>query len=149
VLRYSHVVAPGGNDIRRHSRQQASLAPPCSILRSFRSIFTLLKKLLVSLLGLFGAPAVIRPPAIIRRTHNDSAPGLYPITPFVTPLGHCYLYYLVCSNYLDGMTIPWKFVYCLVDILLTAYLTSHYMNIIVWTCQAVVQRERVAFCHYL
>jgi len=49
--------------------QEASLAPPCSSLRSFGSKYTALEKVLVTLLGLSDAPAVIR------RHYSDSAPG--------------------------------------------------------------------------
>jgi len=37
------------------------MAPPCSNLRSFRSKCTILKKLLVTLLGLFGALGIVPP----------------------------------------------------------------------------------------
>jgi len=64
----------GRNEVRRSPRQEASVAPPCSNLRSFGSKFTVLKKVLVKLLGLFGDPTDIwRPlqwfsaPIMIRR----------------------------------------------------------------------------------
>jgi len=46
------------NEVRWHPGQNASLPPPCSGLRSFGSKCSL--EVLVILLGLFGAPAVIR-----------------------------------------------------------------------------------------
>jgi len=84
----------GDNEVRWRPGQEASLALPCSNLSSFGSKFTVLKKVLVTLLGHFGAPAVIRCP------HSDKVPGkLCPIAPLVTPLGtslskttvHCYI----------------------------------------------------------
>jgi len=45
----------GRNEVRWRPGQEASLAPPCSKLRSFGSKFTVLQKVLVTLLGLFGA----------------------------------------------------------------------------------------------
>jgi len=53
----------GRNEVRWRPGQEASLAPPCSKLRSFGSKCTVLMKVLVTLLGLFGAPPI------------DSAPG--------------------------------------------------------------------------
>jgi len=52
----------GRNGVRWRPGQEASLAPPCSNLRSFGSKYTVLKEVFVTLLGLFGAPAVIRRP---------------------------------------------------------------------------------------
>jgi len=49
----------GRNEVRCRPGKEASLASSCSNLRSFRSKFTVLKKVLVTLLGLFGAPIVI------------------------------------------------------------------------------------------
>jgi len=48
----------GRNEVRWRPGQEASLAPPCSKLRSFGSKYTILKKVLATLLllGLFGAP---------------------------------------------------------------------------------------------
>jgi len=61
----------GRNEVGRHPGQEASLAPPCSNLRSFGRKFTVLKKILVTLLGLFGAPRWhFPPPAVIRRPHG-------------------------------------------------------------------------------
>jgi len=66
----------GRNEIRWRPGQEASLAPPCSNLRSFGSTFTVLKKVLVTLLGLFGVPAFIRrPPAVFQSPQSDSVPG--------------------------------------------------------------------------
>ena len=45
---------PGRNEVRRRLGQEASLASPCSKLSSFGSKFTVLKKVLVTLLGFFG-----------------------------------------------------------------------------------------------
>ena len=65
----------GCNEVRWRPGHEASLAPPCSTLRSFGSKCTVLKKVLMTLLGLFGAP------------RSDSAPGeLFPLAPLVTPL---------------------------------------------------------------
>jgi len=65
----------GRNEFRWRSGQEASLAPPCPNLRSFGPKYTLLKKVLAKLLGLFGAPG------------SDSAPGeSCPLAPVVTPL---------------------------------------------------------------
>jgi len=46
----------GRNEVGWRPGQEASLAPPCSKLRSLGSKFTVLKKVLVTLLGLFGPP---------------------------------------------------------------------------------------------
>jgi len=59
----------GCNEIRWRPGQEASLVPPCSNLRSFGSKCTAMKKVLMTLLGLFDDPAVNR------RTHSDLAPG--------------------------------------------------------------------------
>ena len=53
----------GHNEVRWRPRQETSLAPSCSNLRSFESKCTVLKKVLVTLLGLFSAP------------RSDSTPG--------------------------------------------------------------------------
>ena len=50
------------NEVRWRPGQEASLASPCSYLRSFGSKFAVLKKLIVTLLGLFGAPRSQRRP---------------------------------------------------------------------------------------
>jgi len=54
--------AQGRIKVRWRPGKEASLAPPCSNLRSFGSKCTVLKKVLVTLLRLFGAPAVIHRP---------------------------------------------------------------------------------------
>jgi len=53
----------GRNEAKWRLGQEASLAPPCSNLRSFGSKCSVLKKVLVTLLGLFGTLC------------SDSAPG--------------------------------------------------------------------------
>jgi len=66
----------GCNEVRLRPGQGARLAPPCSNVKSFGRKFTVLKKVIVKLLGIFGAPADIwRSPAVIRRPHNDPATG--------------------------------------------------------------------------
>jgi len=52
----------GRNEMRWRPGQEASLTPPCSNLRSFGTKCTVLKKVLVTLLGLFGVPIGIRRP---------------------------------------------------------------------------------------
>jgi len=52
----------GRNEVRWRPGQEASLLPPFSNLRSLGSKCIVLKKILVKLLGLFGAPIVIRRP---------------------------------------------------------------------------------------
>jgi len=64
----------GRNEARRRPGQEASLALPYSTLMSFGSKCTLLKKVLVTLLSLFGASIVIW------------RPGIAPPYPLVTPL---------------------------------------------------------------
>jgi len=49
----------GRNEARQHPGQEASLAPPCSNLRSFGSKCTVLKKVLGTLLGRFGAQETV------------------------------------------------------------------------------------------
>ena len=46
------------NEVRWRLEQEASLAPPCSNLRSFGSKYTLLNKVLATFLGLLAPPAV-------------------------------------------------------------------------------------------
>jgi len=66
----------GRNEARWRPGQEASLAPPCSNLRFFGSKCTVLKKVLVTILGRFGDP------------RNHSAPGeLFSPCPLVTPWG--------------------------------------------------------------
>jgi len=74
------VLAPPG--------QETSFAPPCSNLKLLGGKFTVLKKVRVTLLGLFGAPAVIR------RLGNCS-----PLALLVTPLA------AVVSNVRDGSIV--------------------------------------------
>ena len=52
----------GHNEVRWRPGQEASLAAPCSNLRSFGSQCTALKKVLATLSGLFGTPILIRHP---------------------------------------------------------------------------------------
>jgi len=58
----------GRNEVRCHPGQEASLAPPCSNLRSFGSKPTVLKKYLWHRLD------ISAPPAVIRRPHIGLAP---------------------------------------------------------------------------
>jgi len=86
--------------------QEASLAPPCSNLRSFGSKFTVLKNVQVAILGLFGATrSHLAPPAMIRRPRSDSAPGeLCPLAPLVTPLvGSFHTRNVMCSQTLQDV----------------------------------------------
>ena len=64
----------GHNVARWRLGQEASLASPCSNLMSFGSKRTLLKKVRVKLLGLFGAPIVIQRPG----NCSPLAPSLRP-----------------------------------------------------------------------
>jgi len=50
----------GRNETRWRPGQEASLVPLCSNLRSFWNKYTVLKKVLVTLFGIFGAPLVIQ-----------------------------------------------------------------------------------------
>jgi len=59
----------GCKEVRWRPGQEVSLAPPCSNLRSYGTNCTVVKKVLATLLRLFGALTVIR------RPHSDSAPG--------------------------------------------------------------------------
>jgi len=78
----------GRNEVRWRPGQEASSAPPFSNLRSLGSKCTVLKKALVTLLGIFGAPADFGVPSIdAAPPHSDSAPGeSCPLAPIVTPL---------------------------------------------------------------
>jgi len=49
------------NEVRWRPGQEASLAPPCSNLKSFGSKYTVLKKVLVTLMGLLGARGIVPP----------------------------------------------------------------------------------------
>jgi len=64
----------GCNEVRWRPGQEAGSVPPCSNLRSFGSKCTVLKKVVVTLFGLFGAP----PPQWFGAPGNCS--------PLVTPL---------------------------------------------------------------
>ena len=66
--RNPRLVARGVNEVRR--RQDASLAPRISNLRSFGSIYITLNKVLLTLLGLLATLAVIQRPRVIRRPRN-------------------------------------------------------------------------------
>jgi len=66
----------GCNEVRLRPGQKASLAPPCSNVKSFGRKFIVLKKVIVKLLGIFGGPSRhLASPAVIRRPNNDPAPG--------------------------------------------------------------------------
>ena len=64
----------GYNEVGWRAGQEESMAPLCSNLRSFRSKCTVLKKVLVTLLGLFRVPW---------RPHSDSAS--WEFTPHLPP----------------------------------------------------------------
>ena len=72
-------VQHGCNEIRWRPEQETSLAPLCSSLRFFGSKCTVLKTVLVTLLGLFGARGIV--------------PSLPPV---VTPW--CSVMLLLCSR---------------------------------------------------
>jgi len=72
----------GRNEIRRRPGQEASLVSPCSNLRFFRSKCIVLKKVFVTLLGLFRRPSVIRRPG-----------NCAPLAPLVTPVRSVVLVY--------------------------------------------------------
>jgi len=57
VFNSDTVFDSGCNDVRWRPGQEASLAPPYSNFRSLERKCTVLKKVLVTLLGLFGAPS--------------------------------------------------------------------------------------------
>ena len=73
----------GRNIVRWRRGEEASLAPPCSNVRSFGSKCTVLKKILVTFLGLFGVPRSHR------RPHGDPEPGVLrpPWAPRYVPAG--------------------------------------------------------------
>jgi len=78
----------GRNVVRWRPGQEASLAPSCSQLRSFGSQCTVLKKVLVTLLGFLGVPSSYSPPPqwfgapiMIQRRGNCA-----PLAPLVTLL---------------------------------------------------------------
>jgi len=61
VCRLVCLLRPGRNEARWRPGQEASLAPPYSNLRSFGSKRTVLKKVLLIMLGLFGARGIMPP----------------------------------------------------------------------------------------
>jgi len=70
----------GRNEVRLQPEQEASLAPQCSNLRSFGSKCTALKKVPMTMLGLFGDPQSFDAP------HDDFAPEkCAPLALLVTP----------------------------------------------------------------
>ena len=73
----------GRNEVRCRPRQEASLALQYLNLSSFESKFSVLKKVLVTFLGL------VCTPQSFRRPHSDFAPGelFPPCTALVTHLG--------------------------------------------------------------
>jgi len=71
----------GRYEVRWRPGHEASLAPPCSNLRSFGSKCIVLKKVLVTLLGLSAPLAVIQSPC------SDSAPR--ELCPLCTPRYAC------------------------------------------------------------
>ena len=70
LMLQSCTTAQGRNEVRWRPGQEASLAPPCSNLSSFESKFIALKKVLVTFVGLFGAPAMIWRPVLTRHPGN-------------------------------------------------------------------------------
>ena len=72
---FTNHTTQGRNKVRWRQEKEASVALPCSSLRSFGSKCTVLKKVLVKLLGLFGA---LRSDLVPRK--------LFPLTPLTTPL---------------------------------------------------------------
>jgi len=75
ALLFNMLWQQGRNEVRWRPGQEAGSVPPCSNLRSFGSKCTVLKKVVVTLLGLFGA------------TRSDTTPGnCAPLPPLVTPL---------------------------------------------------------------
>jgi len=78
-------LAQGRNEVMWRPGQEANLAPAYSNLSSFGSKFTVLKKVLVTFWGLFGALAVIRRPILTRHPENCA-----PLAPLATPQGWHY-----------------------------------------------------------
>jgi len=96
----------GRNEVSWRPGQEASLVPPYSNLRSFRSKCTVLKKVIVILLGLFGVPSNhSSPPAVIWRPGNCS-----PLAPLVTPLlvNHEIPYDTAMKSYLRPRCLPFE-----------------------------------------
>jgi len=67
--KYVFCCRQGRSEVKWRPGQKANLALPRSNLNSIESIFPVLKEVFVTLLVLFGAPA------LIRRPHSDLAPG--------------------------------------------------------------------------
>jgi len=80
--------AYGCNEVRRRPGQDASLAPPCSNLRSFGSKCTVLKKALVTFSG---PPAVIQHPRVIRRSGNFAPTRYAPVADAFLTLLNCFV----------------------------------------------------------
>ena len=70
-----------GNEVRQRPGQEASLAPPCSNLISLGSKCTALKKVLVTLFGLFGARSHSALPIVIQGPGN-CAPLVTTLRPY-------------------------------------------------------------------
>jgi len=75
--KYPKYSGQGRNEVRWSPGQEATSAPPCSKLRSFGSQCTVVKKVLLTLLGIFRTPRSGSAP------HSDSAPWL--LCPFAPP----------------------------------------------------------------
>jgi len=73
----------GRNEVRWRPDQEASLAPPCSDLRSLGSKWTLLKKELVTLLVFFGAPRSHSAPPLVNWRPRNCAPFPTLVTPLL------------------------------------------------------------------
>ena len=63
----------------------------------------------------------------------------------IKPFGHCHPWYLVCSNHLNAMSIPWKICFCLANMLLITYHTSRHITTTVCTCQVLFHWESFIF----
>ena len=107
-------------DGARDNKQVWSLAPPCSNLRSFGSKCTVLKKVLVILLGLFGAP------------RNDSAPPWWfgargivpPFPPHCTPAPYIHKLQSCINTAISPKVLSWA---CYVST------TKHYdKTVVLW-----------------
>jgi len=69
----------GRNVVRWRPGQEASLAPSCSNLNSFGSKCTVLKKVLVTLLGLFSVPRSHSAPTAVMQRPGNCAPLVTPL----------------------------------------------------------------------
>jgi len=69
MRRVKYPANQGRNEVRRHPGQQASLAPTCSNLRFFGSKCTVVKKVLVTSLRLFGARGILPSLPLSRYAH--------------------------------------------------------------------------------